>query len=115
MLVSGGIDNKVTITSMSNQQFDWSGFSSLALRSRINTPGFQMMMKVEVLPWRIPTVDGSEIRRENQLRLVVYPHDVIYRDFLIPGGAGLFPSTVWTFIFAIVIVLIICHSTSRPF
>ena len=23
-----------------------------------------------------PTVDGSEIRRENQLRLVVYPHDL---------------------------------------
>ena len=30
------------------------------------------------------TVDGSEIRRENQLRLVVYP--MIYRVLDIPGG-----------------------------
>ena len=31
-------------------------------------------------------VDGSEIRRENQLMLVVYP--IIYRVLYIPGGAG---------------------------
>ena len=39
------------------------------------------------------TVDGSEIRRENQLRLVVYP--IIYRVLYIPGGCwGFLPSTV---------------------
>ena len=32
------------------------------------------------------TVDGSEIRRQNLLRLVVYP--IIYRVLYIPGGAG---------------------------
>ena len=39
-------------------------------------------------------VDGSEIRRENQLRLIVYP--IIYRILYIPGGelAGFLPSTV---------------------
>ena len=34
----------------------------------------------------------AEIRRENQLRLVVYP--IIYRVSYIPGGAGFLPSTV---------------------
>jgi len=38
----------------------------------------------------VPTFDGSEIRRENQLRLVVYP--IIYRVLHIPGGG--FPPTV---------------------
>ena len=39
------------------------------------------------------TVDGSEIRRENLLRLVVYP--IIYRVLYIPGGClGFQPSTV---------------------
>ena len=41
-----------------------------------------------------PTVDGSEIRRENQLRLVVYP--IIYK-VLAPSqvvNAGFQPSTV---------------------
>ena len=34
------------------------------------------------------TVDGSEIRLRNQLRLVVYP--IIYTVLNIPGGAGFF-------------------------
>ena len=38
------------------------------------------------------TVDGSEIRLYNQLRLVVYL--IIYKVFYIPGGAGFLPSTV---------------------
>ena len=40
--------------------------------------------KVNLSTKRHPTVDGSEIRRENQLRLVVYP--CIHRVLYIPGG-----------------------------
>jgi len=40
----------------------------------------------------LPTVDGSEIRRENHLRLVGYP--ITYKVLYIPG-AGFLPSTVW--------------------
>ena len=38
------------------------------------------------------TVDGSEIRRKHQLRLVVYPF--IYSFLFIPGGSGFLPSTL---------------------
>ena len=48
--------------------------------------------KMNLCDWNDDTVDGSEIRRENHLRLVVYP--IIYRVFYIPGGAGFLPSRV---------------------
>ena len=45
-----------------------------------------------IRPTKVHTVDGSEIRRYNQLRLVVYT--IIDRALYIPGGAGFLPSTV---------------------
>ncbi len=50
-------------------------------------------------PWRSCLVNYwmmAEIRRENQLRLVVYP--IIYKVLYIPGGAGFQPSTVWNLV-----------------
>ena len=55
-----------------------------------HVPNFQkssLQETLQLVDLRAATVDGSfEIRRENQLRLVI--HHIICRVFYIPGGAG---------------------------
>ena len=82
--------NKNQFDNLNSEPKKWRSFLTSGAKSY---EGCFTNPRKELVPNEVHTVDGSEIRQENQLRLVVYP--IIYGVLYISGGAGYLPSTVW--------------------